>query len=118
MKTLHTPHHWFTVALVLAAALFTITEVYGQNSGAAAVFEGRPAMSGAQAGQGAMAGPPQGGLGVQAGDGVRRGRDTSVAKDERSGFKKSKRAAKRIVKRARTGVGDIDASQKVGGQGR
>src|SRR6185369_7239754 len=33
--------------------------------GAAAVFEGRPAMAGAQGGQGAQAGPPQGGIGVQ-----------------------------------------------------
>lgn len=144
MKTHHTRQHWIGVALVLAAAMLTLTEARGQQrSGAAAVFEGRPAMAGAQAGTGAMAGPPQGGIGVQgsqaaekvilrkpagldtapttaaadidtrvaAADGiVRRDRDSGgIAKEERSAVKKSKRAAKRVVKRARTGVGDIDA---------
>ncbi|MDP3673108.1 MAG: hypothetical protein Q8R69_25870 [Telluria sp.] len=64
MKMHHSPSHWIMVALVLAALLLTLSEAHGQ-SGAAAVFEGRPAMSGAQGGQGAQAGVPQGGLGVQ-----------------------------------------------------
>lgn len=62
--------HWIGVAAVTAAALFTLSEAWGQSTGAAAVFEGRPAMAGAQAGQGAMAGPPQGGVGVQGSDGI------------------------------------------------
>jgi hypothetical protein len=64
-STVHAPYHWIAVALVLAFTLLMLSEAHGQHTGAAAVFEGRPAMSGAQAGQGAMAGPPQGGVGVQ-----------------------------------------------------
>jgi len=64
VKIQHPPSHWIMVALVLAALLLTLTEVHGQ-SGAAALFEGRPALSGAQGGLGAQAGVPQGGLGVQ-----------------------------------------------------
>ena len=114
MKVQHRPHHWIAVALVLAAALFTLSEAYGQNTGSSAVFEGRPAMAGAQGGQNAMAGPPQGGIGVQAGE-IKPAHDQSLAKDERSAVKKGKRAAKRVVKRSRTGIGDIDAAQKPGG---
>jgi len=69
MKSKHLPSHWITVTLVTAAALLTITEVWGQASGASAVFEGRPAMAGAQAGTGAMAGPPQGGIGLEGSEG-------------------------------------------------
>jgi len=69
MKTPHHPTHWVSIALVTAAALLTITEAAGQSTGAGAVFEGRPAMAGAQAGQGAMAGPPQGGIGLQGAEG-------------------------------------------------
>ena len=65
MKILHSPHHWFAVAFVLAVTLLTVSHVYGQHNDAAAMFEGRPAMAGAQAGTGAMAGPPQGGFGQQ-----------------------------------------------------
>ena len=65
----HTRLGWITVAAVTAAALFTLSEAWGQSTGAAAVFEGRPAMSGAQAGQGPMAGPPQGGISPQGTDG-------------------------------------------------
>jgi hypothetical protein len=65
MNHYHSPHHWIIVALVLAAALFTLSNVYGQHSDAGAMFEGRPAMAGAQGGLGAQAGPPQGGIGVQ-----------------------------------------------------
>jgi len=64
VKIQHPPSHWIMVALVLAALLLTLTEAHGQ-SGAAALFEGRPALSGAQGGLGAQAGVPQGGLGVQ-----------------------------------------------------
>ncbi len=134
MKIHHSPHHWVAVALVLAALLLTLSEAHGQSSGAAAAFEGRPAMAGAQAGQGALAGPPQGGIGVQGANSnmaAREGaqpaqdnsiikpardngitkpaRDNSIAKEERSTVKKTKRAAKRVVKRSRTGVGEIDS---------
>jgi hypothetical protein len=116
MKIRHSPHHWIAVALVLAVLLLTLSEAHGQSSGAAATFEGRAAVAGAQAGQGAMAGPPQGGIAVenstdmqQPRRDVKPSRDQSLAKDERSAVTKGKRAAKRTVKRARTGVGDIDA---------
>lgn len=119
MKIHHSPHHWIAVALVFAALLLTLSEAHGQSTGAAAAFEGRPAMAGAQAGQGAMAGPPQGGIAVESNadmtlrrDDVQPGRDRSLAKDERSAVKKSKRAIKRVVKRSRTGVGDFDATGK------
>lgn len=72
MKMPHTPYHWMLVALVLIALLLTLSEVHGQGS-AAAVFEGRPALAGAQAGQGAQAGPPQGGIGVQGNEAAERG---------------------------------------------
>lgn len=65
MKIHHRPSHWLAVALVLAALMLALNEAHGQGAGAAAVFEGRPAMAGAQAGLGAQAGPPQGGVGVQ-----------------------------------------------------
>jgi hypothetical protein len=61
------PTAWFWViaAAVVAVALFTVGNAYGQGAGTSAVFEGRPAMAGAQGGLGPMAGPPQGGLGPQ-----------------------------------------------------
>lgn len=65
MKIQHRPSHWVAVALVLVALMFALNEAHGQSEGAAAVFEGRPAMAGAQGGLGAQAGPPQGGVGVQ-----------------------------------------------------
>jgi hypothetical protein len=61
----HRPHHWIAVAVVILLALLTLRDVHGQTTSAAAMFEGRPALAGAQAGLGAQAGPPQGGLGVQ-----------------------------------------------------
>ena len=61
---IHHPTHWIAVALVAALGLLAL-DAGGQSSGAAATFEGRPAMAGAQAGLGALAGPPQGGIGVQ-----------------------------------------------------
>ena len=70
----HHPTHWIGVALVAALALLAF-EAAGQqptnnmSPNAQAVFQGRPAMSGAQAGLGAMAGPPQGGIGLQGSDG-------------------------------------------------
>jgi len=48
--------------------LLTLSEVHGQRTDSGAIFEGRPAMAGAQAGTGPMAGPPQGGIGVQGQD--------------------------------------------------
>lgn len=65
MKLQHPPYHWIMVALVLLAVLLTLGEAWGQSNDAAATFQGRPAMAGAQGGQGALAGPPQGGIGVQ-----------------------------------------------------
>jgi hypothetical protein len=67
--TKHRPHHWIAVALVILLALLVLRDVHGQAAtGSAAMFEGRPALAGAQAGLGAQAGPPQGGLGVQGRD--------------------------------------------------
>ena len=76
----HTPHHrthWLGVALAAALALLAF-EAAGQQTvnelqmspNARAVFQGRPAMAGAQAGLGAMAGPPQGGIGLQGSEGA------------------------------------------------
>lgn len=71
----HHPSHWAAVAVVVALGLLAF-EAAGQvrnhelTPGAAAVFQGRPAMSGAQAGVGALAGPPQGGIGLQGADGA------------------------------------------------
>jgi hypothetical protein len=66
MKMYHPPYHWLLVTLILLAFLLTLSEAYGQTTDiASATFEGRPAMAGAQAGLGALAGPPQGGIGVQ-----------------------------------------------------
>jgi hypothetical protein len=73
MKMHHTRYYWLIVALALAAFLLTLNVAHGQSTGAAAAFEGRPAMAGAQAGQGAQAGPPQGGIGVQGSDVAERG---------------------------------------------
>jgi len=79
-KISHTPHHWFWVTLVLMVALLTLSDVYGQQrTDASAMFQGRPAMAGAQAGLGAMAGPPQGGIGVQGQD------NSQVTLNRRSG---------------------------------
>ena len=75
MRMPHTPYHWVLVAMVAAAFLLALSEAHGQpagRTGPAAVFEGRPAMAGAQAGQGAQAGPPQGGIGVQGSDDLAR----------------------------------------------
>jgi hypothetical protein len=83
MKTYHMPHHWIWVTIVLLVALLTLSDVYGQQrTDAGAMFQGRPAMAGAQAGTGPMAGPPQGGIAVQGQDnaGVTlRKRSTGVA---------------------------------------
>jgi len=65
----HHPTHWIGVALVVGLALLAF-EAAGETATAGAVFEGRPAMAGAQAGLGAMAGPPQGGIGLQGSDGA------------------------------------------------
>ncbi|HYE39752.1 MAG TPA: hypothetical protein VEB23_07460 [Ramlibacter sp.] len=74
----HVPHHrthWIAVALAIGFGLMAL-EVAGQQAtnnmspNAQAVFQGRPAMAGAQGGLGAMAGPPQGGIGLQGSDGA------------------------------------------------
>jgi hypothetical protein len=71
----HHPTHWLGVAAVVLLGLLAF-EAWGQppnhelSPNANAVFQGRPAMAGAQAGLGAMAGPPQGGIGLQGSDGA------------------------------------------------
>ncbi len=71
----HHPSHWIGVAVVLLLALMAF-EAHGQppnhemSPNAQAVFQGRPLMAGAQAGLGALAGPPQGGIGLQGSDGA------------------------------------------------
>ena len=71
----HHPTHWIGVAVVIALGLMA-AEAFGQQApnnlspNAQAVFQGRPLMAGAQAGLGAMAGPPQGGIGLQGSDGA------------------------------------------------
>ena len=65
MRIVHSNHHWLFVAAIAAVALLTVTHAWGQHNDASSMYEGRPAMAGAQAGTGAMAGPPQGGIGVQ-----------------------------------------------------
>ena len=64
--------HWFAVALVLALGLFTFNHARGQSAGAAAAFEGRPALAGAQGGLGAQSGMAQGGIGVQGNEAAQR----------------------------------------------
>jgi hypothetical protein len=151
MNRYHSPHHWIPVAIVLAITLLTLTEVHGQSTDSSAMFQGRPAMAGAQAGTGAMAGPPQGGIGVQGQDNaqidlrrrstgvadmpqgklepntdtiaenqavrndkdiVKRDRDSGVAKDQRSATRKVKDAVRRVVRRARHGVGDVQTAHE------
>jgi hypothetical protein len=68
MKIPHGRYHWIAVAVAVAVLMLTFNVAHGQSTGAAAVFEGRPAMSGAQGGLGAQAGPPQGGIGLQGSD--------------------------------------------------
>ena len=65
MKNFHSRWHWIAVAAAVGFALLTLSNAYGQRADAGAMFQGRPAMAGAQAGTGPMAGPPQGGIGVQ-----------------------------------------------------
>lgn len=133
----HSPFHWLVVAVIAIVALFTFGHARGQTGNAAAAFEGRPAMAGAQGGLGAQAGMPQGGIGVQGNQAAQRqlnlrkpsGLDSApatapvaarsdvtlvpkkdeVGKDVRSPTRKVKKAAKRTLKRSRTGVGGIDA---------
>lgn len=59
---------WIAAATVLPVTVCMFGHVYGQGTGSEQVFQGRPAMAGAQAGTGAMAGPPQGGVGPQSVD--------------------------------------------------
>lgn len=70
---LHSPWHWVSVAAVATAALVTFNDAHGQSTGPNATFQGRPAMAGPQAGEGALAGPPQGGIGPQSRDDPRGG---------------------------------------------
>lgn len=75
MSYRHHPTHWIAVAAAIGFGLLAV-EAAGQQStnnlspNASAVFQGRPLMSGAQAGLGAQAGPAQGGIGLQGSDGA------------------------------------------------
>jgi F0F1-type ATP synthase membrane subunit c/vacuolar-type H+-ATPase subunit K len=66
------PTHWLAVAVVAAVALFTFGHARGQGATAAAAFEGRPALAGAQGGLGAQSGVAQGGVGVQGNEAAQR----------------------------------------------
>jgi hypothetical protein len=66
----HHRSHWLAVAVVLGLGLLALESLAQEvprhlNPDASATFQGRPAMAGAQAGIGALAGPPQGGIGLQ-----------------------------------------------------
>lgn len=65
----HSHSHWIGLALAASMALLAF-EAAGQGTSASAVFEGRPALAGAQGGLGAQAGLPQGGLGLQGSEGA------------------------------------------------
>ena len=65
----HHRSHWFIVAVVIILALMAL-EAGGQSTSAQAMFEGRPALAGAQGGLGAQAGPAQGGIALQGSDGA------------------------------------------------
>lgn len=69
MKTESSVSPWLVAAVLAGAVVLSLTPAWGQTQGAGAMFEGRPAMAGAQGGQGAQAGMPQGGLGVQGSEG-------------------------------------------------
>ena len=68
----HSPFHWLVVAAVALIALFTFGHARGQGANAAAAFEGRPSLAGAQGGLGAQSGMPQGGIGVQGNEAAQR----------------------------------------------
>lgn len=68
---LHHPTHWIAVALVSALALVAF-EASGQGTGSPNLFDGRPALAGANGGLGAQAGLPQGGIGLQGSEGAQR----------------------------------------------
>ena len=72
MTIKHHPSHWVAVALVVSLALLAF-EVLGQDTTAAGMFVGRPTLAGAQAGLGAQAGPPRGGIGLQGSEGAQLG---------------------------------------------
>jgi hypothetical protein len=142
MKIPHSRYHWVAVAVAIAVLLLTLNLAHGQGTGSSAVFEGRPAMSGAQGGLGAQAGPPQGGIGLQGSDTRapvpnaapapaaanavntsppspmdRAAKDVKPARDQsiakdQRSVKKAKRAAKRTITRSRHGVSEIDSGSR------
>ncbi len=136
MNSHHSPHHWIPVVVIVAVALLTLGEARGPRTDSSAVFEGRPAMAGANGGTGAMAGPPQGGIGVQGQDqsevalrrrmqapndaiaqnhavrdhkdAVPRDRDTGMAKNRESVAQRAKNAIKRLIGRSKHGSSGND----------
>lgn len=83
MKIFHSRHRWIALAAVAAVAMLTLSNVYGQRADSGAMFHGRPALAGAQAGAGPMAGPPQGGIGVQTREEAIAGRGGEVVPQRR-----------------------------------
>ena len=86
-----------------AAALLALSSAYGQ-SGAAAVFEGRPTMGGAQGGLGAQAGMAQGGIGVQGADGAQRALNLRKPSDLDAAPSIPKGASADVVSRSNTDI--------------
>jgi hypothetical protein len=129
-----TVSNWIAAAAVLPITLLMVGHVHGQGTGSEAVFQGRPAMAGAQGGTGAMAGPPQGGIAPQSvdqpGGGVQlrkpsgldnpTGGDQAVPRDPGMGTPgnttgdlkpKKDRDAGDVVKRDRDATGDSTAKK-------
>lgn len=93
MKVHHRRHHWIAVAVALAAFLLTLNEAHGA-----------PEVKGSETAAAAE-------RGVTPSRDIKPQRDQSLAKNERSAVNKGKRAAKRVAKRSRTGVGEIDSGK-------
>lgn len=148
------PRRWIPMTAFAALALVTINGAHAQSTGPNAAFEGRPAMAGPQSGEGALAGPPQGGISPQsrddqrggvevwrprresdrdvkptdpggvgvpgsggelkpqrdrdAGEVIKKPRDTSGLNEQGDAGRVMKRASKRTMERARRGVSGID----------
>ncbi|WP_427914179.1 hypothetical protein ACPWT1_04305 [Ramlibacter sp. MMS24-I3-19] len=130
-----TVSNWIAVAAVLPITLCMVGHVHGQGTGSEAMFQGRPAMAGAQGGTGAMAGPPQGGVAPQSvdqpGGGVQlrkpsgldqpKGGEQSVPRDPGVGTPdnpgsgltpKRDRDSGEVVKKDRDATGDANSTTK------
>lgn len=126
MHSYHSPHHWISVAVVVAIALLALPNAHGQQrTDSVATFQGRPAPAGPQAATGATGGLPQGGVTVEGQvstaqaaadnravrnneDIVKREHDSGVAKPRESVAQRAKNAVRRMVQRSKHGVSDRD----------